>query len=212
MSDSTPPTSPLKCQGCGFLAVRNFKTRALSEVEAGMRKTGESPSMRDVPSPRPSYYDSSPICFVQQYDLAHEAEALGNDEAFLIVIEKERACPAFTPWRQGHSPREHKEMIDSREQLKWQEERMQADRQLENERREADRRHAAEQKEHDLRLDRELRESNTRYQQRQKWADRAWGLFVVLVAAALGWLFSHGKPAIVIQEKPQVVQPDTSPK
>jgi hypothetical protein len=39
----------VRCADCGYLAIRDYKTRALIEVEASVRQTGLQPSAIDLP-------------------------------------------------------------------------------------------------------------------------------------------------------------------
>ena len=119
MSDSTP--AKVKCQDCGFLAVRHGGTRALVEAEIRMRDAADL-----------VLYDPSPVCFVRASDLAAEMELPKGKAQFLKVLGTERECQRFVKWQQGFTPREHKEMIDSQEQRErdrqWQFEQKRSDR------------------------------------------------------------------------------------
>jgi hypothetical protein len=46
-----------------------------------------------------------------------------NTDGTLIII----GCDEFTEWQQGSSPKEHREMMDRKEMLKWQADREDAD-------------------------------------------------------------------------------------
>src|SRR5947209_1382096 len=100
----------VRCADCGFLAVRNWQTRALAETESLMRHEGEAPPIFNTPGS--AFYERTPICFVRAWDLPEEAGALDNKAAFLRVVQHERVCAAYTPWQQGFTPREHREMLD----------------------------------------------------------------------------------------------------
>ena len=128
MSDSTP--AKVKCQDCGYLAVRNQQTRALAETEEVMRQSGEPPPVFVLPHPGRNavlIYERTPVCFVREFDLPVEAGQADDARAFLNVIRQERVCPKWTQWFQGFTPRDHKEMIDAREQRDWQEARRRED-------------------------------------------------------------------------------------
>ena len=128
MSDSTP--AKVKCQDCGYLAVRNQQTRALAETEEVMRQSGEPPPVFVLPHPGRNavlIYERTPVCFVREFDLPVEAGLADDARAFLNVIRQERVCPKWTQWFQGFTPRDHKEMIDAREQRDWQEARRRED-------------------------------------------------------------------------------------
>lgn len=107
----------VKCVDCGYLAVRNLHNRTLAEAESLMRQRGESP-----PHPGDSrwkFYETGPVCFVLACDLPREAGNADDKGKFLDVIGRERECNRHTPWQQGFTPREHKEMLDEKEERKW---------------------------------------------------------------------------------------------
>ena len=108
------------------------------EVESDWRKKGFLPGrsllvLPGLPKGPLNDFGAVPICFAIAHELPQEywsafaeIEKEGKDGtdqgiAFLQVVEKDRQCLQFTPWHQGHSPREHKEMIDARQQREWQE-------------------------------------------------------------------------------------------
>ncbi len=120
-----------RCIDCGFLATRDYESREWAEVDSDFLRIGV-PSV--VPgSPRHSQ-ERAPICFVQSVDL--QAELLGGLEPnyppgsvkrseiidaapgdlVLELFQRERSdCDAnqeFTPWQQGFTPKEHREMLD----------------------------------------------------------------------------------------------------
>ncbi len=123
----------VRCADCGFLAVKNLTTRALEEVEEGFRKRGVIP-LSEV---RPSYgrhedlplcfvgrHEDLPLCFVGRHDLQWEIKSTGKQDKTVVitVINDERQCgEAFTEWKLGFTPKEHREMLDRAEWLKWQE-------------------------------------------------------------------------------------------
>ena len=50
------------------------------------------------------------------FELDTEAEPVSR----MTVIQKDRSdCPEWTPWHQGFSPKEHREMRNSREEREW---------------------------------------------------------------------------------------------
>jgi hypothetical protein len=110
------------CSDCGFLALRNQFTGQLDEAEVLYRKTGKIQNrLRPGQRPEPHVgvdsfewpYTDAPICFVQAYDLADEFYTLADTP--LDVLRAERNCDdrkLFTPWQQGFTPREHRDMRD----------------------------------------------------------------------------------------------------
>jgi len=65
----------------------------------------------------------------------------GNYSAleFKDAINEEIECESFMEWRQGFTPKEHREMLDRERLLKWQAEREEEDRKWREEQRKADR-------------------------------------------------------------------------
>ena len=125
-----------KCVDCGYLAVRDLDTRQLEEAERGETGNVVFPNVRKVAyggamSPK---YDL-PICFARASNLQSEYGVRPSDaELYRIwqaniqkVLIQERDCSDFTDWITGFTPREHREMIDRENMLKWQSEREDAD-------------------------------------------------------------------------------------
>lgn len=65
---------------------------------------------------------------------------LGHSNAFKRVVQQERDCESFTPWQQGFTPKEHREMLDQQVLREWQAKREDADRQWRREREAEDKR------------------------------------------------------------------------
>ncbi len=72
-------------------------------------------------------YERSPICFATAWDLRDEVTEANPDE-LLRVFQRNRDCSSFTPWQQGFTPKEHREMMDRERARQWQAERERADR------------------------------------------------------------------------------------
>lgn len=124
----------VRCADCGFLAARNLRTRQLDEVEALTREsgmhaeahTGDATLAYGQTIPIHSYlHDAVLLCFARKYNLASEVQPghTGAAAAMFPVIRKERECDAFTDWKQGFTPREHREMLDRDRMLRREEER-----------------------------------------------------------------------------------------
>jgi hypothetical protein len=117
----------VKCADCGFLTLRKLTTRELVEVEEEIRATGEilaDPAFVHKPTPM---YEPHLLCFRKSFRL-HEEQCqpvLGSslEQRTLAVIHNQRFCDRFTSWEHGYSPREHWEMIQEAERLKWQAQR-----------------------------------------------------------------------------------------
>ena len=122
----------VKCAECGYLAARKGDTRQLEEVQrdscggvvevflqSGTSTHGYQETTR--------IYDA-PVCFARKYNLWAEYEALQYgvhptspliDPRINIVLTKTRQCNAFTKWKQGFTPKEHREMIDREWEKRW---------------------------------------------------------------------------------------------
>lgn len=115
----------VKCIDCGYLAARHHETRLLEEVEEIYRNTGTSPNTtvgykHDIGIP---IYEE-PICFMRFCDLKAEYRMTKD---LLSILRKDRECDS-TDWKQGFTPKEHREMMDREKMLKWQAEREESDR------------------------------------------------------------------------------------
>jgi hypothetical protein len=150
----------VRCADCGFLAVKHPKNRTLCEVELNLREQGKE--WPKTPDGLNSLYDTIPICFVRAAKLAEEMHGTGG-ASFYHVIRRERDCIAFTFWQQGFSPREHKEMLDSKEQRAWQEARHKEDQAFQE----------------------RMRADERTFQVQQKNSDRRWQFVMVVLGAGL---------------------------
>lgn len=127
----------VKCSECGFLTIRNFTDGSLIEASDIYRQCG------DVPFRNWQQLSYIPLCFVRAYNLREELEKVdlhgtqmadggrpeaGWTEQLLTVIAGERECEPFTEWQQGFSPKEHREMLDRDNMLRWQRDREESDR------------------------------------------------------------------------------------
>lgn len=117
----------VKCSECGFLAVRNTKTRTLVEAEFDYRQTGEQPKAPLEYVSR-KFYSDYPSCFVLAVQLKCEIGESCHSSKICQAIKLDRDCEKFTPWLQGFSPKEHKEMLHEKQLLEWKANREDADR------------------------------------------------------------------------------------
>ena len=98
------------CKNCGFLALRDKHTRELGEADEGYR---ELLDLRSGPSP-------FPVCFVSAVNLRFEIDAPTQEAIMEVIVFKDRSdCPGWTPWQQGFTPKEHREMLDRKEEREW---------------------------------------------------------------------------------------------
>lgn len=131
-----------KCVYCGYLSARNETTRKLEEVEERCRLDGNLGQGK---------YVHIPICFVRSFNITKEVITLREkDEKRRDTVEwhkyvkefinQERDCNLFTDWQQGFEPKEHREMLDNKAMIKWQQEQRQFDLQWQENQRKEDRR------------------------------------------------------------------------
>jgi hypothetical protein len=108
-----------KCADCGYLAVRNIYSRELQEPEKSYRDCGMQPitlthKMEDGKLAIISPYEPIPICFMQSKDLQTECNVL----KIKSTLQTEWECDDFTEWHQGFTPKEHREMLDRKLELR----------------------------------------------------------------------------------------------
>ena len=83
--------------------------------------------IRDTANIHPNTYLPKILCFVrspaQDYSKEMGELKMTYTQNFLHVIQQDRTCDQFTPWKQGFTPKEHAEMLQESDRLKWQAER-----------------------------------------------------------------------------------------
>ena len=114
----------VKCSECGFLAVRTRTSRELREAEGEYRKRGL----------RIAISEHIPICFAQVRDFREEIikeKGASNLDSVDVIpfVSQEIYCNSFTKWKQGFTPKEHREMLDREEWRDWQEKQRKWDKQ-----------------------------------------------------------------------------------
>lgn len=107
---------PVSCRDCGYLALRNFRTRELMEAESGVRDNWKLPHTEEgfgSAAHRKPIYVFKPLCFMmeEQFFNAVDKCADSNPEPILAVLAQDRECQNYTAWKQGWTPREHWEMF-----------------------------------------------------------------------------------------------------
>ena len=106
----------VKCADCGYLALREWESRALVETEQHYREIGTDPPRTGMDKHK--RYEDWPLCFAMAWPLREEIQGerqeIGGPEvaSVLRVIHKERECSKYVDWQQGFTPREHREMLD----------------------------------------------------------------------------------------------------
>ena len=118
-----------RCDQCGLLAVRHKATRELFEVEPLVREAWNiiwEPNNDDGKA----IFFGPPVCLAGAFS-PEETRGLFADwtdsRMALQVIQRERECDQFIPWRQGLTPKEHLEMMTRAELQKQGEEQRRRD-------------------------------------------------------------------------------------
>ena len=171
----------VKCNDCGFLSLRNRYTGQLEEANEQYRTSGKPsdlrrPGVTHAKSPLEFFdwpHEPEPICFARAFRLDDEVQRdqQGNRtaESILEVVGTDRTCAEFCKSHQGFTPKEHREMIDREQLLRWQEGREQIDRVWREEQR---------------RQDLEWREQQERRADRRHRSDIFWIAIVASVISA----------------------------
>ncbi len=124
----------ITCEKCGFLALRNRLTGLLDEAPQEYRWRAEIPTIsrqnlpqvRSLGAPDREYpYTGVPLCLVRAYPLHNEFTDQNHASGGEIfgTLTTDRNCAdrkLFTPWQQGFTPKEHREMLDRKQLLELQ--------------------------------------------------------------------------------------------
>jgi len=108
-----------KCSECGLLCGRDTATGELKHVDVATRQSGKFPPHRSAPDGK-RWYSERPTCFVLAAVL-DDPDQSPEPDVVLGIINADRDCPRFTPWRHGFTPKEHAEMLQMNEMRQWQE-------------------------------------------------------------------------------------------
>jgi len=111
----------VKCADCGFLAVRITETRELVDAEMPLRTDGSLSTHSAVLSggfitTNATMFDTHHVCFVQAFDLVAETGIHPADAQRKAMVLNQRDCHSFTPWQQGFTPKEHRQMLSLKEE------------------------------------------------------------------------------------------------
>ena len=122
-----------KCSDCGYLAVRNVDSRDLEEAEESFRRKGTGPLAEIYSGKGHLRHEKQPLCFAMVHSFRDDFEKAikeGKPENDRVrqIIQKERPCDEFTEWKQGCTPKEHREMLDRQWMLDYRKKREQEDR------------------------------------------------------------------------------------
>jgi len=109
------------------------------------------------------------VCFVQALPEDDRKQALDGMVKSMSIVTKERECSSFVRWVQGHSPKEHKEMVDAEKLREWQESRRKED------------------------MDRQDARDNIlrQWQEQQQWKNRIWGIVQTVIGLIIGAVITY---------------------
>ncbi|MCE9565881.1 MAG: hypothetical protein K8U57_27985 [Planctomycetes bacterium] len=166
----------VRCADCGYLAIRDRQTRELVEVEVGLRKKWELPTL---PGAGFYQYEDFPICLQHKSSLRIEKASYRHEEV-IDLLQQERDCDGFMEWQHGFSPKEHQEM-----QLAQELQRQQLA-QREQERDWQDRRDTEQRRWQD-----QLAAEQREWQARQNRANRVVQIFLAIFAATVTIMLAY---------------------
>ena len=125
----------VKCADCGYLSVRNKIDNHLGEAAIDFREKGAVAQGSDEQGRNQHpLHELMPLCFARQPYLRDASKQIDkqknqNDEVKRIINQEiGETCNEFTPWQQGLTPKEHREMIDRERMLRMEDERRRNDR------------------------------------------------------------------------------------
>ena len=103
-----------KCSECGFLCHRDTTTAELVELHYKTRDAGQV-----LFTHHGGETTRWPVvCFVRE----RKFPDFQQPTEIMSTITAEIACPKFTPWAHGFSPKEHFQMLQMDEMRRWQKE------------------------------------------------------------------------------------------
>jgi hypothetical protein len=177
-----------RCRDCGYLAARqNSAAPVLVEVGFADRENWSRGFVVIAPGPPiRDTFAAAPVCFVMARKFEEELKGEQSRSNVNELLKEEWNCPSFTPWNQGFSPKEHKEMMMT-EQIQ----------RLQNEQRESDRRWQQEQKARELAWQEEQREKDRRWQEEQNRKGAHRQFWNVIIGGAIAFLGGIVMKAII---------------
>jgi hypothetical protein len=95
------------CDKCGFIGVRNIKTRELEEMEDNQRRTGQPVLIRinQLGDTEPRH-EKIPECIMQMQDFSINPP-LSSHALPLFYMQLSRQCQHYKEWQKGLTPKEH---------------------------------------------------------------------------------------------------------
>jgi hypothetical protein len=122
-----------RCADCGYLTVRNRVDNSLGEAAIDYREKGAvAMGIDDKGMNLHSLQERLPLCFARQSYLENATSNIkprdNPVQEVVAIIQRDIQCAEFTTWRQGFTPKEHREMIDRQFMMKMEEEHRKNDR------------------------------------------------------------------------------------
>jgi len=102
----------VRCADCGFFAVRRRAQNVFDEASIHVRKTcqlGDLMTATDGSGELVIPMNIAGDCRAECFVMVEDFDGL-DGEALRAEIEKPRECQRFFPWRQGYSPKEHRQL------------------------------------------------------------------------------------------------------
>ena len=120
----------VKCTSCGFLA---FRTQAFSELPVPYLAEADQTTRDEGYNKQNAIYDIWPICFMRESGFMRERSQFPRSSADVVeatkgMLKRDRECSEFTEWRQGFTPKEHREMLDRQWMMEREDDRRKSDR------------------------------------------------------------------------------------
>jgi hypothetical protein len=173
------------CSKCGFLAVREYRSRRIAEVEGRMRADWKTSNLPVIVE-KEIFYESPPFCFLGYSGF--EISVNANQADIKRVIELDRSqCPSFREWLPGRTPVEHHEMKlslqEDQKRREWEQETRQKDREFQLEQRRTDLAFQLEQKKAANEREDKRDADNRAWQDSWNRWNRGWQIVLALIAA-----------------------------
>jgi hypothetical protein len=177
----------ISCSACGFLC-RSTNDGEIIPVDKLNRRDWR---FALAGPPDVAIGREGPLCFVSAHEIC-TVDTPAKDVNALLQVE--RLCPSFIPWKQGYSPKEHQTMLVAEEararDREWQAEQREFERRWQTEMK------AQDERQHETRVAddrkwREAQEEKTRaFQLEQNRVNRRYQVALAVVGVVGGVLFT----------------------
>lgn len=121
--------APVQCGKCGHLAIRDYKTRELLEVDELMRSQWHPfviPTGEINPCDQPQLCSALAAPLVAE--ITFDPHGRPIPKSVLATLYRDRECASFCTWIPGFDPKEHKEMMHQEELRRMDQEQRRFDR------------------------------------------------------------------------------------